>query len=123
MKIGLTTSHADVDPPLAEHFGKAKWLVVMDAPDRLELVRNEGLDGRSVAAELAARGCTDVIVGRLGPGAYAHVRAAGMRVWRGLPGASARALAEALRNGRLEPLLPADVVQLHGHGGARGARH
>ncbi len=106
--------------PLAEHFGKAKWLLVVDGAGRCEFFRNEGLDGRSVAQAFAVRECTDVVVDRLGPGAYAHVRAAGMHVWKGLPGESARALARALEDGRLRPLGPEDVAGGHGHHGPHG---
>lgn len=119
MKIGMTLSHADLDTPLAEHFGKAKWLAVVDG-ERCELFRNAGLDGRSVAEDFARRGCTDVVADHLGPGAHAHVTAAGMRIWKAEPGASARALAKALEEGRLRPLGPESVHAAHGHHGAHG---
>ena len=101
MIIGMTLSRDHLDAPLAEHFGKAKWLLVMDYPHRWEFVRNQGLDGRSVAEAFAARGCTDVIVRHLGPGAYSHVTAAGMKVWQGEGDQNVLALVDALRGGRL----------------------
>src|SRR5512138_604118 len=114
MKIGMTLSHSDLDSPPAEHFGKAKWLAVLDG-DRCELFRNTGLDGRSVAEAFAARGCTDVVVDHLGAGAWAHVTGAGMRIWKAEPGQSVRALARALEEGRLRPLGPEGVHAAHGH--------
>lgn len=102
----MTFSRPDLDGPLAEHFGKAKWLVLVEPPDRCEIVRNEGLDGRSVARELARRGCTDVIVRHMGPGAYAHVTAAGIRAWRADPQAHGRALLLRLAAGELRPFEP-----------------
>jgi predicted Fe-Mo cluster-binding NifX family protein len=121
-RIGMTVSRPDPDAPLAGHFGKARWLLVVEAPDRFELLRNEGLDGRSVAEVFASHGCTDVIALRMGWGAYAHVTAAGMRVWEGDAGVTARVLAERLAHGALQPLAPGDVT--HGHApGARGMRH
>ncbi len=115
MKIGMTLSRADLDAPLAEHFGKAQWLLVVDQPGQCQLVRNEGLDGRSVAEAFASRGCTDVIALHLGPGAHARASAAGMRVWRGHAGVSARALARALEQGALRSFLRADLEPGHAH--------
>jgi predicted Fe-Mo cluster-binding NifX family protein len=123
MIIGMTLSRDHLDAPLAEHFGKAKWLLVMEYPDRWEFVRNQGLDGRSVAAAFAARGCTDVIVRHLGPGAYSHVTSAGMKVWQGEGDKNVLALVDALRGGRLRLLQASDVEQGHGHGGPHGGGH
>jgi len=123
MKIGMTLPRADHDAPLAEHFGKAKWLLVVEASDRCELVRNEGLDGRSVAAAFVARGCTDVIATHLGAGAYAHLTAAGIRTWQGDAAGSVRALARSLEEGGLRRFLPENVERGHAHHGhaQRGA--
>jgi predicted Fe-Mo cluster-binding NifX family protein len=115
MRIGMPMSRTDLDAPLAEHFGKARWLLVLDAPDRCEFVRNTELDGRNAARTLAEHGCTDVVALHLGPGAYAHVSAAGMRAWRGDPGLTARDLAERLARGALPPAEPGGMS--HGGGG------
>jgi predicted Fe-Mo cluster-binding NifX family protein len=115
-KIGMMFSRPDLDAPLAEHFGKAKWLMVVEPPGSCELVRNTGLDGRSVADELARRGCTDVIVRHMGSGAYAHVTAAGIRVWRAGPDAAGRAQLLLLAAGtlsRFEPALAPDPQGPH----------
>ncbi len=128
MKIGMTLSRTDLDAPLAEHFGKAKWLLFLEAPDRFEFVRNAGLNGRHVAEAFAARRCTDVIVRHLGPGAFAHVTAAGMRVWQGEANQTARMLAQTLEQGALLPFAPDGDDHGHAHHGhahqaARGNGH
>ncbi len=117
----MTISRPSVDAPLAGHFGKAKWLLVYEAPERFELIQNVGLNGHYVAQAFAAHGCTDVVVRHLGPGAYSHVNAAGMRIWRGEDGRSARSLAEALQRNELLPLAESEVG--HGRHGEHGHDH
>jgi predicted Fe-Mo cluster-binding NifX family protein len=114
-RIGMPVSRTDLDAPPAEHFAKAKWLVVVEAPDRFEFIRNPALDGRTVAAELAAHGCTDVVSRRMGCGAYAHVTAAGMRAWEADANVTPRVVAERLANGALRPLAPDDCGHGRGH--------
>ncbi len=113
-KIAMPVTRTDLDAPPAEHFAKAKWLVVVEAPDRFQFIRNSGLDGRTVAAELASHGCTDVVSRRMGCGAYAHVTAAGMRAWKADESVTARVIAERLASGALERLAPEDCGHHHG---------
>lgn len=115
-KIGMPVSRMDHDAPAAEHFGKAKWLLVVEPPDRFEFVRNTGLDGRWVAEALAARGCTDVVARHMGPGAHAHVLAAGMRAWQADETVTGRHVAERLAAGALSPLVPGHGMGGHAHG-------
>lgn len=114
-RIGMPLSSRDPDAPVAEHFGKARWLLVVEAPDRLDLVWNAGLDGRWVAETLAARGCTDVVARHMGPGALAHVLAAGMRAWQADERVTARNVAGRLAAGALRPMTPAAAVAGHLH--------
>ncbi len=114
-KIGMMVSRPDLDAPAAEHFGKAKWLLVLEAPGRCQFIRNSGLDGATVAKELASRGCTDVVARRMGPGAHAHVTAAGMRVWEADGSVTGRVVAERLARGALRPLAPAPDGHDHAH--------
>ncbi len=116
MKIGLPVSRADVDAPVAEHFGRAKWFLVLESPDRFTFVRNAVLEGRGAVAELASHGCTDVVALRMGQGAYAHATAAGMKVWEADAGASGRILVKRLAAGELRPLVPAVGGSGHAHG-------
>jgi predicted Fe-Mo cluster-binding NifX family protein len=114
-RIGMVVSRTDLDAPAAEHFGKAKWLVVVEAPDRCEFIKNTGLDGRSVAHELASRGCTDVVARHMGPGAYEHVTAAGMKAWAADESVTVRVVAERLAGGALRPLAPSNGGHEHAH--------
>lgn len=122
VKIGLPVARADVDAPVAEHFGRAEWLLVMESPDRCTFVRNTGLDGRSAVAELAARGCTDVVARRMGQGAFAHVTAAGMKAWEADAGVTGRTAVKRLAAGELRRLVPAPDGHRPGHGHAHGGR-
>ncbi len=115
----MMVSRPDVDAPLAEHFGKAKWLLVVEPPDRCAFFRNTGLDGGSVAVELASRGCTDVVARRMGPGAYAHVVGAGVKAWEGDESVTGRSVAQRLASGALRPLAPPGP----GHGHRHAHRH
>lgn len=115
IKVGLALSRADRDAPLAEHFGKAKWFVVIESPDRCTFLRNSWLEGRSVVAELASRGCTDLVARRMGRGAYAHATAAGMKVWEADEGVTGRNVGERLAAGILRPLAPAEGEHEHAH--------
>lgn len=70
------------DGAMSLHFGKAKWVMVVDPASRTaEFARNEGLNGRSVADLLIRRGCTDVILVDIGDGALAGLQAANIRAW------------------------------------------
>ena len=46
--VGLTLSRETLDAPLAQHFGKAKWLLIYESDSSFEFVRNEVLSGRGV---------------------------------------------------------------------------
>ncbi len=117
-KIGIVVSRTDPDAPVAEHFGKAKWLAVVEGPDRCEFVRNTGLSGGSVAHELASRGCTDVVARHMGQGAYEHVTAAGMRAWQADESVTPRVVSERLASGALLPMASGGGGgHGHGHGG------
>ena len=117
-KVGLTLSRADMTAPVAEHFGKAKWLLVVESPERCTFSRNVGLNGRSVVEELASRGCTDLVARRMGPGAYARATPAGMRVWEAGEAVTARDAVDRLAARTLRPLAPASEHEDH-----HGARH
>ncbi len=114
-KIGIPVSRMDLDAPLAKHFGKAKWLAILEPPGKCRFVRNPGLDGGTVVAELASHGCTDVVARHMGCGAFARVTASGMRAWEGDDAVTPRVVADRLALGGLRPLEPEDC----GEGRAR----
>jgi predicted Fe-Mo cluster-binding NifX family protein len=105
-KVGLALSRMEIDAPAAEHFGKARWLLVFESPERFIFLRNTELDGQSVVEAFAWRGCTDVVARRMGPGAYASATAAGMKVWTVGAGVTGRAAVKRLAAGELRPLAP-----------------
>lgn len=79
----MMVSRDSLDAPLASTFGKAKWLLLWDDEGRAEFRRNETLSGGSVAGAIAASGCRDVVAAHLGDKACAHLRALGIRPWKG----------------------------------------
>ena len=102
-RIGMPLSLDRLDAPLSAHFGKAKWLAVLEAGAAPRFVRNEGLDGRWVAQALALAGVTDVVAGHMGGGAFGHLAAAGLRVWQGDATTPAGELARRCVAGELPP--------------------
>jgi predicted Fe-Mo cluster-binding NifX family protein len=117
--VAFPLSRDGLDAPLSTHFGKARWLAVVDEAGRARFLRNEGLNGRWVARALAAAGATDVVAAHLGGGAFAHLVEAGLRVWSAAPDETAEGQLRRLRDGRLAPL---DAPPPHGegHGGGCG---
>jgi predicted Fe-Mo cluster-binding NifX family protein len=106
-KIGMTLSRDRLEDPLAQHFGKAKWLLVWDSAGGAQFIPNQGLNGRWVAETFAAAGCTLVVANHLGPGALVHLREAGIRVLEGAPDKAAVELARLADKGELPDLLGA----------------
>jgi len=106
-KIGMTLSRESVEDPLAQHFGKAKWLLVWDSAGPARFIPNQGLNGRWVAEAFAAAGCSLVVASHLGSGALEHLRQAGIRVLEGAPEMPASELARRAEAGQLRELLEA----------------
>lgn len=104
-KVAVVTAKSTPDSHLSMHFGSAKWVAIF-APDAAEpeIVRNEGLNGRSVVEIMSDRGCTDAIFSAIGPGAHRHLCAAGIRGWLA---PVERSAPDALRDLELGALSPA----------------
>lgn len=100
-QIAMTLLDAATDAPLAGHFGRAPWLGIFSEHGPLELIRNTALHGKGVAALIGAARCSDAIVGGIGPGAHARLRAAGVRVWQAPAGVAAPEALDAFVAGRL----------------------
>ena len=81
-KIGVMMSADRADGLMSSHFGKAGWIMIVDAENPASVfVKNEALNGKG-AVEIAIRqGCTDVIFTEIGHGAFVHLQAAGIRGW------------------------------------------
>jgi predicted Fe-Mo cluster-binding NifX family protein len=116
-KIGIPLLRAGLEAPLAEHLPSARWLLVYQAPDRYELIRNLEADGLGVADLFASSGCSDVIVGQAAPGALSQLAASRIEVWQGEMGAAAQDLADRLGRGELAAIR---MVPPDRSGGDRG---
>ncbi len=104
--VALAMSHQDLDHAPSQHFGKAKWVLLVREGAEPRFLRNEGLNGRYVAELLAREGCTDVILLHAGEGALHHLKAANLRLWQALPELPARAQLERLSTNLLAPYQP-----------------
>ncbi len=81
-KIGFMTLLNREDSKLSPHFGKAKWLAVVDLQkDTCEFVRNTGLNCKAVVEMLVKHGCEDVVFTVIGEGALQHLKDAHIYGW------------------------------------------
>jgi predicted Fe-Mo cluster-binding NifX family protein len=122
--IAFTTLLKRQDSKLSPHFGRAKWVTIVDqdggAPT---FVQNIGLNGRAVVEILAAHGCTDVVFSGIGAGALRHLQAANIRGWIGSGEVAVPDLLEKLRRRELpEALASTEGPAEHGCGHSRSKR-
>lgn len=81
-KIAFMTLLNREDSTLSPHFGKAKWMMIVDQENGVPtFFQNTGLNGRAVVEVLAANGCADVVFSGIGEGALRHLQAANIRGW------------------------------------------
>ena len=81
-KVGFTTLLKREDSVLSPHFGIAKWILIRDDDTgESTFEQNTGLTGRAVVDILTVHGCTDAVFTKIGPGAFGHLQAAGIRGW------------------------------------------
>lgn len=80
-KIGFLTLLKKNDSPLSPHFGKAKWLMVVDDEQQTHFIQNTGLDGRSVVQLLRDQGCDEVVFSNIGEGALRQLMQSGISGW------------------------------------------
>jgi predicted Fe-Mo cluster-binding NifX family protein len=86
MRIGVLTDSDTLDSYIADDFGRAKYLLIVD-PDTLDYVAvfNEHADaaegaGMKVAGALIGLGLDAVITGGIGPHGYDALTKAGIKV-------------------------------------------
>ena len=103
---------------LSPHFGKAKWLTIIESgTGKSRFVQNAGLNGRSVVDLLVASGCTDVVFNEIGPGALQHLQAANICGWFGPADLPVPQLLELFRAGKLDRAIePREGHRGHGCG-------
>jgi len=121
-KIGCTVLLDRENSPLSSHFGKAKWILIMDPETGVtEFEQNHGLNGRAVVEILARHGCSDAIFAEIGPGALSHLQQAQIKPWFGPQDLAAPDVIEKLRRGELSPALaPRPGHEGHHHQASAG---
>jgi len=101
------------------HFGSARYFVVVDSRSRTaQVLANQDAGHQHGSCQpLAALGTPvdAVVAGGIGGGALAKLRAAGVRVYRGLEGTVLENL-EMIDTGRLPEFLPEHTCAGHGPG-------
>jgi predicted Fe-Mo cluster-binding NifX family protein len=81
-KIAFTSLRKNSDSPLSPHFGKAKWLLILDTGSNVpESIQNTGLTGRAVVDLLKSNHCEDVVFNGIGPGALKQLKEAQIGGW------------------------------------------
>ena len=119
MNICITASGRDLDAPVDQSFGRARFFLFVDSETReTEVVENSpGAHGAGVQAAqlLAERGASVLITGNVGPNAYQGLSAAGIEIYTGAKGTSRKAL-EDYEAGLLSQT---DMPTRPGHGGKR----
>lgn len=105
-KTAFTTLLNRGTSALSPHFGKAKWVCILDEKGQVEFEQNTALNGRAVVDIMARHGCKDAVFTEIGPGAYSHLKEAGIRGWIGPAGVPVPEIAGHLRRGELAPAQP-----------------
>jgi predicted Fe-Mo cluster-binding NifX family protein len=101
-RVGVPLARRHLEAPVADEFGKAPWLAVVELAGSVRFVRNTGQSGVWAATALRDAGCREVVVAHVGARAGAQLERHGLRVWRAAAGRTARDQIAALRRGELE---------------------
>jgi predicted Fe-Mo cluster-binding NifX family protein len=101
-KIGFVTALDRTTTRLSPHFGKAKWVMILDNNSgKTSFIRNTGLTGRAVVDILLSEGCEEVVFRNIGPGALKQLKAADIGAWRAVQDKVVLKLAGDLLRGQL----------------------
>lgn len=101
-KIGFVTLLKKGDSPLSPHFGKAKWLMVLDSDSQQShFIQNAVLEGRSIVQLLRQEGCSEVVFSHIGKGALRQLKQAGIAAWYAPSDVPVPRLLEMLNAGQL----------------------
>jgi predicted Fe-Mo cluster-binding NifX family protein len=120
MKIAFPVQEdLGLQSPVFSHFGSAPFFVVVDIHGReAEVLANQDLEHKHGSCQpLAALGAPvdAVVAGGIGGGALVKLRAAGIKVYRGMEGTVQENL-EMIRAGRLPEFAPDHTCAGHGPG-------
>ena len=114
MKIVVTTHGTDLDSAVDPRFGRARYFLLVDtetlqstAHEHTQSHASQGA-GIQAAQAVARLGADAVITGRVGPKAFATLRAAGIAVYVAASG-TARQVLEQFQAGRLAKAEGANV--------------
>ena len=107
-KIAVMMTVARPEGKMSSHFGLAKWMMIADKDSGShEFMRNEQLNGRSVAEIAIGHGCSDVIVLDIGDGALRHLQTAKITAWAAPGPISGQEALTLFTAGNLSPVPPA----------------
>jgi predicted Fe-Mo cluster-binding NifX family protein len=116
MKIAVTVQGPGLDGLADERFGRAAgFLIVETDTNEVEYLDNRaGLDtthgaGPQAAKRIADSGARILITGHCGPNAFRALRAAGIRVFTGIAGGTAREAIARYQAGQLSEASGPDV--------------
>jgi predicted Fe-Mo cluster-binding NifX family protein len=116
MKIAVTMQGPGLDGPVDLRFGRASGFLIVDTDtDAAEYLDNraggEAAQGAGLQAakRIADSGAEALVTGHCGPNAFRALQAAGIRVYTGLAGGSAREAVTRFRAGRLSEAGAPDV--------------
>ena len=115
MKLAITASGPELASAMDPRFGRAKYLLIVDTPERtlLAVDNRAGMDaaqgaGIQAAQHVIDQGVTALVTGHCGPKAFRVLRAAGIDVYLATAATAAEAL-ERFEAGELQTALAADV--------------
>ncbi len=88
MRLAITAAGPELSSPIDQRFGRARYLLVVDTPERtvLAIDNQAGIDAAQGAGIQAAQSVVDneatvLITGHCGPKAYRALKAAGVAVY------------------------------------------
>jgi predicted Fe-Mo cluster-binding NifX family protein len=117
VKVAVTSQGQDPDCAIDPHFGRARYVLVVDTNTGSFVVRSNTGPKRTLhtagiqsAGALISMGAEAVISGHIGPKAFATLEAANVKVYQATTNTVNDAI-ERLKAGKLRPLLKADVSE------------
>ena len=122
MKIGISSTGADLDAQIDPRFGRCSYFLVVDSETMsFESISNEsamasGGAGIQAAQTVVKAGVQLIITGNVGPNAFQTLSAAGIKVFTG--SGSVKEAVEQYKKGKLKEIETASVGS---HFGMRGA--
>ena len=118
MKLAVTAAGQDLSSPVDQRFGRARYLLIVDTPERtVQVLENRaGMDAAQGAGVQAAQTVINskapvVITGHCGPKAFRALNAAGVQVYLTQGGTVASAISQFEAN----ELTIAPAADVDGH--------